>query len=110
VGEVFGMQHNDRLAESRCHAGVKGGVPLAVLVTEFNHHHVGFFNQSARADGVHLRTLMIFPEGIVLLTQNFNAAIVAGFMIGHRRHDLHRQIFGLTAIFNLFPPVAVDFT
>lgn len=87
------MQSHDRLAEGRGVAGVKGGVPLAVLVAEADHDQVGLLDHRLGADRVDPGALAVGPEALGLPTERPGAGGVRGRMVGNRCGKADRQPF-----------------
>ena len=79
------VHDDDRLAERRCIACIKGCVPLLVLFTEAHNNDIGLFNQRAGADRVDVGALVVMPELVGLLAQNGDTAIIRCRVVGDRR-------------------------
>ena len=90
MGQVAIAQRHDGGSQGRRITGVEGGVSLAILVAETNHHNVRAFDKRADADGIEPGTLTILPEGIFLLAQDRHAASVAGRVIRYRAQEFDR--------------------
>ncbi len=104
------VKRDDRLAQRRGIARVKGRVPLLVLRPETHHHHVRLLDQRARANRIDVRRLVILPERVSFFAQNLHAHIVTCAMIRHRpiKHD--RQPMLSRTVRNLLPPIRMYLT
>ncbi len=102
------MERDTGLAEGGAVAGVEGGIPLFVFVTEADNRHVALLDQGLGADGVDLGGFVVAPE-VFFLGAEYIASGVAGFVVGvgGSKGDIQ---FLLAAAFNdLIAPVGVDF-
>eukprot|EP00581_Thalassiosira_minuscula_P020897 CAMPEP_0184438968 /NCGR_PEP_ID=MMETSP0738-20130409/685977_1 /TAXON_ID=385413 /ORGANISM="Thalassiosira miniscula, Strain CCMP1093" /LENGTH=119 /DNA_ID=CAMNT_0026806487 /DNA_START=668 /DNA_END=1027 /DNA_ORIENTATION=- len=104
---IWHGQDNDRFTKRRRIPCVKGGVPLAILLTKSHHHHIRIFNAFTGANGVHHRAFVVMPVFVVFRAQNRHAAIVRSCVIGHRAVEGHIQIGG--ACDDLLAPIGVNF-
>ena len=105
---LLGVQRHERLVQRRRHAGVERRVPLPVLLTEADDHHVGLLEQSPRADRVHARAEVVLPERLVLGTEDRHAGVVARRVVGDRTAELDVEPGLRRALLDLGAPVGVD--
>src|SRR5699024_1419548 len=109
MNDVLLMQRDIRLAKRCTVAGVKGSVPLLVLIAKTDHHEIAVLNQSACTNRIDFCRLMVAPELVIRLAQVIASSIASG-VIGHRRCEYHVQASGLRTTLNFVAPIGMDLT
>jgi len=97
------VQRDVRPAKRGAAAGIEGGVPLLVLVTEADNRQVATLDQGLGANGVDLGRLVISPERVRLLAEVI-AGGIAGGMLGDRRGEYDIEVVGVRARLDFVAP------
>src|SRR5690606_28646894 len=108
VDDVLVVQGDVGLVQCGAVAGVKGRVPLLVLVAEAHHDQIASFDQRSGADGIDLGRLVITPETFALWAEMIPRG-VAGIMVGDRGGKDDIQAPGLGSALDLLTPFGMDF-
>ncbi len=107
---LFLMEDDHGRAQGSGVARIKRRIPLLVLGTKTDHDQVGFVDQFAGTDTIDPRAQTVFPEAFFFCTQDIDAHLVAGFMVGDRAGEFDIQLQFGTPLNDSLAPIGVDLT
>src|SRR5690625_7884177 len=96
-----------RFAERGAVSGIKSGVPLLIFIAEPDHYEIGVLDQSAGADRINLRGLVVAPKIAVRLGQVVTCCVGGGVIGDGRGGGSAQASFGCAAL-NFVAPLCVD--